>query len=374
MLGVVDRAGATQVGNVRRLNEDSYLIREPLFMVADGMGGAQAGEIASSMTAEEFAQTSLRDPHGEETLREVVILANRRIHQRALEDSEVAGMGTTVIAALVDEQNHIAFAHVGDSRAYLLRNGELTRLSNDHSLVGELVRQGELTEAEAEHHPQRSVITRALGAEADVQVDTFSVDAADDDVIMICSDGLTTMIDEQFIREILISNRDATAAADALITAALAAGGEDNVTVIVFRIGEVDEEEAQTPGDHVLPAHVWRGGAAAAEDEPGNGHGGLRLVLGGLATVVVVLVVAGAALAGLRWSHFVGANQATGKVAVYQGVPLELPFGIKLYRETFESGLQYRVLTQAQRKHLFDHRLRSSSDAHAAVQQLESSS
>ncbi len=112
----------------------------------------------------------------------------------------------------------------------------------------------------------------------------------------------------------------------------------------------------------------------AAEDEPGNGHGTLRLVLGGLAAVVVVVVVAGAALAGLRWSHFVGANQATGKVAVYQGVPLELPFGIKLYRETFESALQYRVLTQAQRKHLFDHRLRSSSDAHAAVQQLEPSS
>ncbi len=196
MRRVVDRAGATQTGNVRRLNEDSYLIREPLFMVADGMGGAQAGEIASRMTTEEFAQAGLVPARGEDTLREVIVTANAKIHQRASSDSTVAGMGTTVAAALVGDDGRVAFAHVGDSRAYLLRDGELRRLTEDHSLVGELVRQGELTEAEAEHHPQRSVITRALGAEADVRVDTFTVDSQPGDVVLLCSDGLTTMVDE----------------------------------------------------------------------------------------------------------------------------------------------------------------------------------
>ena len=154
---------------MRRLNEDSYLIREPLFMVADGMGGAQAGEIASRMTTEEFAHVELIPARGEDTLREVIVAANAKINLRAAGDSNVAGMGTTVAAALVDNDGQIAFAYVGDSRAYLLRDGRLQRLTEDHSLVGELVRQGELTEAEAEHHPQRSVITRALGAEPEVQ-------------------------------------------------------------------------------------------------------------------------------------------------------------------------------------------------------------
>ena len=264
MRRIVDRAGATQTGNVRRLNEDSYLIREPLFMVADGMGGAQAGEIASRMTTEEFAQVELIPPRGEDTLREVIVAANAKINLRAAGDSNVAGMGTTVAAALVNDDGQIAFAYVGDSRAYLLRDGQLQRLTEDHSLVGELVRQGELTEAEAEQHPQRSVITRALGAEPEVRVDTFTIDSQPGDVVLLCSDGLTTMVDEQTIGTLLHEHADANAAAGELVRAALAAGGEDNVTVVIFRIDEVPDadDDEQTPGEHVLPAELWLGGAS----------------------------------------------------------------------------------------------------------------
>ena len=139
--------------------------------------------------------------------------ANAKINLRAAGDSNVAGMGTTVAAALVNDDGQVAFAYVGDSRAYLLRDGQLQRLTEDHSLVGELVRQGELTEAEAEQHPQRSVITRALGAEPEVRVDTFTIDSQPGDVVLLCSDGLTTMVDEQTIGTLLHEHADANAAA-----------------------------------------------------------------------------------------------------------------------------------------------------------------
>ncbi len=267
---VADRAGATQTGNVRRLNEDSYLIREPLFMVADGMGGAQAGEIASRMATEEFAQARLKPPRGEATLRDMIVTANGSIIDHARSDSTAAGMGTTVISALVGDDGAIAFGHVGDSRAYLLRDGELRRLTDDHSLVGELVRQGELTEAEAEHHPQRSVITRALGAEPNVQVDTFTVDSA------------ARRHRAAVQRRAHHDGRRARSSSDSWPTpraaprrppswsrAALAAGGEDNVTVIVFRIDDLPdlEDDEPTPGEHVLPPDVWHGGASADETE-----------------------------------------------------------------------------------------------------------
>ena len=326
MRRIVDRAGATQTGNVRRLNEDSYLIREPLFMVADGMGGAQAGEIASRMTTEEFAQVELIPPRGEDTLREVIVAANAKINLRAAGDSNVAGMGTTVAAALMNDDGQIAFAYVGDSRAYLLRDGQLQRLTEDHSLVGELVRQGELTEAEAEQHPQRSVITRALGAEPEVRVDTFTIDSQPGDVVLLCSDGLTTMVDEQTIGALLHEHSDANAAAGELVRAALAAGGEDNVTVVVFRIDELPDgdDDEQTPGEHVLPAELWLGGAST-DDQPATPAGGgnaLKIALGAMAGVALIGVVAVAAIVGLRWSHFVGADERTGQVAIYQGVPV----------------------------------------------------
>ncbi len=202
-LGIVEEAGVTQTGNVRRSNEDSYLMRSPLFMVADGMGGAQAGEIASRMTAEAFAEVDLIHTAPADALRATIRTANLRILERSRSDPDAAGMGTTVTAALMDDEGTITFAHVGDSRAYLLRDGSLQRLSDDHSLVGELVRKGELSELEAEHHPQRSVITRALGTDEKVEVDTFTVKAKDGDVVLLCSDGLNTMVPERTIADLL---------------------------------------------------------------------------------------------------------------------------------------------------------------------------
>ena len=169
-------------------------MRGPLFLVADGMGGAAAGEIASTMCTEAFAEINLIRLRGADALRSAVSSANASIYERAQANPELAGMGTTVIAALVDEDAVVTFAHVGDSRAYLMREGVLRRLSEDHSVVAELVASGHLTEEEAVSHPQRSVITRVLGAEPNVEVDTFTIDGAAGDVVLLCSDGLTGMV------------------------------------------------------------------------------------------------------------------------------------------------------------------------------------
>ena len=351
-LGVVDRGGVTQTGRVRRSNEDSFLIREPLFVVADGMGGAQAGEIASQMAAEEFARVELADLHGEAALRELVAQANERIYARAAGDRGLAGMGTTVTAALVGDGD-VAFANVGDSRAYLMRAGSLRRLSDDHSLVGELVRSGELTEAEAGQHPQRSVITRVVGAEPRVEVDTFSLTVEDGDLIMLCSDGLNTMVDDAGIAGVMAGAGSAEEIARNLVRAALAAGGEDNVTAIVLRIGAVEEgQELQAPS-------VVREGAA----RPRRGRAALKVVVSAL----VAGALAAAAITGLRWSHFVGADTASGRVAIYQGVPVDLGFGIRLYRLSSLTPVSYATLTARQRQALFDHRLRSEAGARRAA-------
>jgi len=234
---VVDRAGASLTGNVRRHNEDSYLIREPLFMVADGMGGARAGEIASRMVVDEFARLDLTPRRGEDALREAVTRANLRINEYAQTELEVAGMGATVAVALVDKDDEqIAFAHVGDSRAYLLRNGVLRVLSQDHSLVAELVRMGHLSEQQARHHPQRAVITRALGVAPEVRVDTFAIQACAGDVVLLCTDGLSSMVDDATTKQLMESACDAASMVDGLTRAALGNGGEDNVTTVVFRL------------------------------------------------------------------------------------------------------------------------------------------
>jgi serine/threonine protein phosphatase PrpC len=362
-VAVVDHAGVTQTGNVRRSNEDSFLIAEPLFVVADGMGGAQAGEIASRMAAEEFEQQGVAGEDGEQALRQVIQHANRRINQRARSDPGLAGMGTTVTAALVDAGGRVAFANVGDSRAYLLRAGELRRLSEDHSLVGELVRAGELSEEDAEHHPQRSVITRALGTEGDVQVDTFTVDGLPGDVVLLCTDGLNTMVDEATIGRLLAAGSSAEQTARELVRAALRGGGEDNVTAIVFRLDETADGTVQTVGAAAAPARP--------ETAPSQGRSRAGRAARLAVAIVVLAVAGGAAAAGLSWSHFIGADRATGRVAVYQGVPVDLPFGVRMYHETYVSPISYATLTAAQRRSLFDHRLRSSSSALHALQPVE---
>jgi len=373
-LRIADSAGVTQTGNVRRSNEDSYLMRSPLFMVADGMGGAQAGEIASRMCAEAFGAADLLRGAPAEVLRETIQTANRRIFERSRSDPDVAGMGTTVTAAFMDDGGTIAFAHVGDSRAYLLRDGSLQRLSDDHSLVGELVRKGELSETDAERHPQRSVITRALGTDESVEVDSFAVRAQDGDVFLLCSDGLNTMVPEPTIADILAGDGAAAKLARDLVRAALAGGGEDNVTAIVFRVGEAAAEtedgasadaSSQDGRTHILPPGL--------ADEDGDDEGGprARTIVALLGAGVLALVLAVGAVVGLRESHFIGADTSTGRVAVYQGVPFDLPFGVHLYHVVYESTLSYATLTPRQRKTLFDHTLRSQSGAMSTLHPYE---
>ena len=376
---VVDSAGLTQTGNVRRSNEDSFLLRSPLFMVADGMGGALAGELASRMCAEAFAELDLIEHQGEEALRATIGVANRRIYERSRTDAEASGMGTTVTAALVGENGTVAFAHVGDSRAYLLRDGALQRLSEDHSLVHELVRKGQLSEVEAEQHPQRSVITRALGTDEEVQIDTFTLESQPDDVLLLCTDGLNTMISEQDIAAVLASPTAAADIARQLVRAALRAGGEDNVTAVVVRFGDT-AAEAERGERHLRrespprPAGRHRRGAAAPALPAGQVRLAQRAPAGAVrsfSAVVLVLVLAVAGAIGLRSSHFIGADTSTGRVAIYQGVPVELPFGVHLYHVIYESRVSYVSLPPDQRRRLFDHTLRSESSAHRVLRPYE---
>ncbi len=248
----VDQSAAdSSTGRKRRHNEDSYVADPPVFAVADGMGGAQAGELASSLAAETVAQVPV-DPaaSGEERVVGLIKAANRRVHQRAKDDRSASGMGTTMTVALVQADGAVAIGHVGDSRAYRLRNGLLEQLTDDHSLVAELVRRGELSPEEAAVHPQRSVITRALGTEADVDVDGFTVQAEDGDVFLLCSDGLSTMVDVPTITAIISQHRTSlSSAAKALIKAANDGGGDDNITAILFTVAEGDAE----PTEELLP-------------------------------------------------------------------------------------------------------------------------
>ena len=190
MLRVAEKWQGSDVGRQRTGNEDNFFVQSPLFVLADGMGGAQAGEVASEIAIEAF-RGGLPDGAVEEGLVAVIQDANAKVHEQANAVPEYHGMGTTCTVAYVAEEE-VVLAHVGDSRAYLLRDGELTRLTRDHSLVGELVARGKLTEEQAEVHPQRNVITRALGPEADVQVDTERIEARTGDVFLICSDAGAT--------------------------------------------------------------------------------------------------------------------------------------------------------------------------------------
>ena len=202
-LRISDQATRTDTGRQRNANEDSLFTRGNVFVVADGMGGAQAGEVASKTAAESFDRELPQAPP-ERVLAETIEGANRTIHELARRDPELAGMGTTTTAMIVDlEAEEVAIGHVGDSRAYRFRAGRLERLTRDHSLVEEMRRKGQLTDAQAEDHPQRSIITRALGPEPEVEVDVQTVPAQAGDVFLICSDGLTTMLDDEHIARVL---------------------------------------------------------------------------------------------------------------------------------------------------------------------------
>ena len=235
---MIGRVGAvTDPGRTRRHNEDAYVIDPPLFAIADGMGGAQAGEVASRLATAALKEAGASGG-GEQRIADLIQEANRRVYDRSSSDPNTSGMGTTITVALVEE-DRVSFGHVGDSRAYLIRNARMEQLTEDHSLVNELLKTGKLSREEAETHPQRSVITRALGTDPDVDVDTFSVQAETGDLFLLCSDGLTDMVPEDSILEVVERHReDIDGALRALVKAANRGGGQDNITVVAFEIAD----------------------------------------------------------------------------------------------------------------------------------------
>ena len=248
-------AHLTHPGRKRRHNEDSYVHEPPLFAIADGMGGAKAGEVASGLAVDALRLRPDVSGDGEAYVVDLIQEANRRVYDRAHEDAEASGMGTTMTVALVDDENaRVTFGHVGDSRAYRIRDDQLEQLTDDHSLVGELIRSGKLTREEADVHPQRSVITRALGTDPNVDVDTFVVETQPGDIFLLCSDGLSGMINDQAILKIVRDNSsNLSEAAKALVAAANRGGGDDNITVVVFEVDGEPEEEATRRMDAIAP-------------------------------------------------------------------------------------------------------------------------
>lgn len=375
---VVRRAAVTDAGRRRRRNEDAYVLAPPLFAVADGMGGAQAGEIASQIAA-----SALRDATehgGEDAVVALIQEANRRVYEAAVSDEAHSGMGTTMTVALV-ENGAVRIGHVGDSRAYRVREGTLEQLTEDHSLVAELVRSGRLSQEEADVHPQRSVITRVLGADPDVDVDTFSVDARPGDVFVLCSDGLTAMVDDETILELVEGHRgDLEGAARALVDAANRGGGEDNITVVVFEIGDETSDDTaasasvEVPGVDDAPTLSGLDAVPTLDTERSPPEAGPRrrvsrtaLALGAAGAVAVLAALV---VWTLSRSYFVGA-QPDGHVAIYQGFPWNLGAGVRLYRVRYVSPVLAGQLSQTERRRLFDHDLRSYGSALAAVRRYE---
>ena len=299
---------ATDIGRVRERNEDSILIDPPLYVVADGMGGHRGGQVASRVALETLESLAAE---GSGTLPDNVRGANKAVWDRSVEDERLAGMGTTLTAAQIDGASAL-IAHVGDSRAYLLRDGELRQLTADHTLVARMVRSGEISEAEAEVHPHKNVLTRALGTDEQVDVDEDTITLLDGDRLLLCSDGLTGMVTEDQIQAILENSERPQQAADRLVKAANRAGGIDNISVVVLAaIGEGDEgsRPARRRVAPPSPATVRRWGLRA----------GLTLLV-----AIVVLV-------GIRWwidrQWYVGPSE--GRVAIFQGIPLTV-LGIDL--------------------------------------------
>jgi PPM family protein phosphatase len=391
-LRIAEQASRSDVGRQRSINEDDLVVQPPFFAVADGMGGAKAGEVASALAAGAFEGETHSGEAPETQLVRILREANRRIYDLASSDDSHRGMGTTLTAAMV-HGDEVSIGHVGDSRAYLLRDGKLDQLTRDHSLVAELERSGQISPEAAEHHPQRSIITRALGPEPDVQVDTFTLTARDGDVLLISSDGLTSMISDDEVSSILRSGGELDAAADGLVRAANQSGGRDNITVVLFRLAEAEDaapspsdeatiagtltaDEVRAAADPQAPTRSRREVAEAAAARPPERRtvrrrrGRLRIVLAGLAGLAIV----GGAVAGLyllsRQVYFVGTNDA-GLVTLYRGLPYELPFDIDLYEAQYASGVPARAIPASRRETVLDHEWRSREDAADLVRALE---
>jgi serine/threonine protein phosphatase PrpC len=430
MLRAADSIWKTDTGRARADNEDSAYARPPLYVVADGMGGAQAGEVASALAVEEFRGGLVTQGTAEQRLSERVQAANRRIYETAHRKLEHEGMGTTLTAVYLDESD-LAVAHVGDSRAYIFRDGELIRLTHDHSLVEELIRRGKLTPEQAAAHPQRSIITRALGIEPEVEVDTWTYPMQAGDVVLLCSDGLTSMISEPQIASVLAAEPDLVRAGDRLIAEANEAGGRDNITVVLFRLEDVDAGPGAPPlteestavdlqpvspqrdvdgqdrtngggdSDQVTRVHeATSAGPANASvpavpaPQPGNapqtvrtprlartqgpprpvhperGHSLKFKLTAALASLVVVLLlVGGGGYLATRQLYFIGTN-ANGIVTLYNGLPYEF-LGVPFWEQSYVSGLPASLVPAKQRSRLLNHNLRSQKDSIALIRAAE---
>jgi protein phosphatase len=326
---------------VRERNEDSFLVAEPLFVVADGMGGHLGGEVASRLTVETLERTSASLEDLVERVRE----ANRVVFERSVSDRTVAGMGTTLTAAWV-EGDRVRLVHVGDSRAYLLRGGELRQLTEDHTLVQRMVLEGRITRQEAAVHPQRNVLTRVIGTDPVVEPDDLELDLRPGDRVLLCTDGLTGMLGEEAIRDLLDSGLEPQLAAEELVREANHAGGIDNTTVIVLDVEEGDPDS--DPRSIVSSVQAPPPSTAARADTSPRGidtirgpqtrgrprWGRIALWTG----VAVALVLAG--LVGTRTyldrQWYVGVSD--GHVAVYRGIPSSV-LGFDLHRVVQETSI-----------------------------------
>ena len=434
MLRVADHASKTDVGRQRHTNEDAFYDEPPLFAVADGMGGAQAGEVASEMAISQFVAERETEAPAEDQLEQIAKAANRRIWDMAQSDSRHAGMGTTLTAAMLDGQ-YVAVGHVGDSRLYLYRDGQIERMTRDHSLVEEFVRQGKLTPEQAEKHPQRSVITRALGPESAVEVDTFRIPARDGDVFLLCSDGLSGMVSDEDMESILSSGRPLDATAASLVEAANENGGRDNITAVLFRLEDdgsgdprtrvptdsfdtiAGDEQAPTaeqieeerrrvsemdtqaraepttalrkPVDAPEPVPTAVASpveipprasprmrppkpASPSRPRPAPGRRGRWLPRTILAGVLIVAIAIGALVVVTRSVYFVGTNDQ-GLITLYRGLPYDLPLGVHLYSQRYVSGVPALSVPTHRRKRVLDHELRSRGDAADLIKSLSPS-
>ena len=307
----------SDVGCVRPHNEDSYLVQSPLFCVCDGMGGHAAGEVASSIAVETIAKTAPQSADAAR-LAAAVEAANAAVIEAALNGLGKPGMGCTATCAYI-ENDTLAIAHVGDSRAYLLHEGTLIRVTRDHSYVEELVDAGEITADEARVHPNRSVITRALGSDPAMYADHFTLHIEEGDRLILCSDGLSSMIPDSDIENIATQSSTAQICVDNLVDAALAAGGHDNVTVVVV---DLVDDGVMRKAKRVRRRNVTIG-----------------VVLG-------LIIVLGAAIwgyTGITGSYYLGTYQ--GNVAVWRGIPGK-PLGLKLHWLESETSIKLSDLPE----------------------------
>jgi PPM family protein phosphatase len=337
-------AGSSDVGQVREGNEDALLIKDSVFAVADGMGGHLAGEVASATALEPIEALDGRVfPDATEAataLRSAVVAANDTVSQLATDNPLYRGMGTTLTAALI-EGRRVHVAHVGDSRAYLLRGGQFSQLTDDHTLVQHLVDEGQITREEAAHHPQRSIITRAIGVSPEIDVDSMTLDLQPGDQLLMCSDGLTGVVEDRAIAELLDTTADPDEAVDRLVQLANQAGGPDNITVVLLRYEDPDAEASAPRTISISTVNRddgrdWAGqlghyGAlTAGSSAAGNGTGTgddepqqVGRVLGRATAVVLsVAILGGLVIAGgqflLSRSFFVALDD--DQVVIYQGV------------------------------------------------------